>query len=100
MDGVSTQAQDTHSKVAAIVARIPEGVVAEEMAAEIQSRIAAFEHLSEESRADIVGGIRRSLKRWRGLSTGVLPPHSALDQLRQWTRERVSDGIRMEDLLR
>ena len=101
MDGVSLQAQDTQAKVAAIVARIPEGVMAETMAVEIQSRIAAFEHLSEESRADVVRGIRRSLRRWRGIvSTGAMPPDSDYDQLREWTRARAGEGLRLEDLLR
>ncbi len=34
------------------------------MAAEFESRMVAFEHLSEESRADVVSGLQRALRRW------------------------------------
>jgi PucR C-terminal helix-turn-helix domain len=99
---MGSQVSDIQASAAAIVARIPAGeMISERIAAEIQSRIAAFEHLSEESRADVVDGIRRTLRRWRGsLSTGVMPPDSDLDQLREWTRARAAEGVRLEDLLR
>ena len=38
---------------------------------------------------------------WRRfLSTGVMPPDSDFDQLRQWTRARAAEGVRLENLLR
>ena len=98
---MSTRDPDTYARAAAIVARIPQGVNAPGMAAEVQSHIPAFEHLSEESRAEVVRGIHRSLRRWRGIGpAGVMPPDSDLDQLRKWTRARAAEGLRLEDLLR
>ena len=98
---MSTQAPDTYARAAAIVARIPHGVNADEMAVEVQSRIPAFKHLSEESRAEVVRGIHRSLRRWRGIGpAGLMPPDSDLDELRKWTRARAAEGLRLEDLLR
>jgi hypothetical protein len=83
------------------VARIPRAEAAEEMALEFKSHVAAFERLSEESRADVFNGLERSLRRWsRFLSTGVIPPDSDFDPLRDWTRARAADGVRLEDLLR
>ena len=71
------------------------------MAAEFESRMIAFEHLSEESRADVVSGLQRTLRRWsRFVSTGVMPPDSDFDPLREWTRARAAEGVRLEDLLR
>src|SRR5271165_6810326 len=71
------------------------------MAAEFQSHVAAFERLSEESQAEIIDGLRRSLARWsRFLSTGVMPPDSDFDPLREWARARAGEGVRLEDLLR
>jgi hypothetical protein len=71
------------------------------MAAEFESRTMAFEHLSEASRADVVSGLERSLKRWsRFVSTGVMPPERDFDPLREWTRARAAEGVRLEDLLR
>ena len=98
---MNTPDPDTYARAAAIVARIPQGVNAPGMAAEVQSHIPAFEHLSEESRAEVVRGIHRSLRRWRGIGpAGVMPPDSDLDQLRKWTRARAAEGLRLEDLLR
>ena len=98
---MSTQAPDTYARAAAIVARIPEGVSSEAMAAEVQARLPAFKHLSEESRAEVVLGIHRSLGRWREIGrAGAMPPGSDLDRLRQWTRARAAEGLRLEDLLR
>jgi PucR C-terminal helix-turn-helix domain len=97
---VSSQARDTYAEAAAIVARIPRAQAASEMAAEFQSHVAAFEHLSEESRADVINGLERSLKRWwRFLSTGVMPDGSDFDPLREWARARAAEGVRLEDLL-
>jgi hypothetical protein len=71
------------------------------MAAEAEARIPAFKHLSDESRADVVGGIQRSLRRWRGIGPAtVMPPDSSLDPVRTWTRARADEGLRLEDLLR
>jgi len=99
---MSTQAHEEQwSRAAAIVARIPQAVAAKEMAAEFESRMVAFEHLSEASRADVVLGLQRSLARWsRFVSTGVMPPDSDFDPLREWTRARAAEGVRLEDLLR
>jgi transcriptional regulator with XRE-family HTH domain len=98
---MSTRAPDTYARAAAIVARIPQGVKGEEMAVEVQSRIPAFKHLSEESRAEVVRGIQRTLSRWRGIGpAAVMPPDSSFDRLRKWTRARAAEGLRLEDLLR
>src|SRR5262249_42875415 len=71
------------------------------MASDLRSQLVAFERLSEESQADILTGLRRSLSRWsRFLSTGVMPPDGAFDPLREWARSRASEGLRLEDLLR
>jgi DNA-binding PucR family transcriptional regulator len=71
------------------------------MAAEFESRMAAFEQLSDESRADVVTGVQRSLRRLaRFLSTGVMAPDADFDPLREWTRARATEGVRLEDLLR
>jgi hypothetical protein len=98
---MSTRAPDTYARAAAIVARIPQGVKPEEMAAEAQSRIPAFKHLSEESRAEVVRALQRTLGRWRGIGpAAVMPPDSDFDRLRRWTRARAAEGLRLEDLLR
>jgi hypothetical protein len=71
------------------------------MAAELESRMVAFERLSDESRADVVKGLRRSLRRWaRFVSTGVAPADGDFEPLREWTRARATEGLRLEDLLR
>jgi hypothetical protein len=71
------------------------------MAGEFESHMVAFEHLSEESRADVLDGLQRSLRRWSHfLATGVMPPDGDFDPLREWTRARASEGVRLEDLLR
>ena len=70
------------------------------MAAELRTHVTAFERLSEESQADVVNGLKRSLRRWwRFLSTGVMPAASEFDPLREWARARASEGISLEDLL-
>jgi hypothetical protein len=98
---MSTRAPDTYARAAAIVARIPFGVNSEEMAAEVQARLPAFQHLSEESRTDVVLGIHRSLSRWREIGpAGAMPPDSSLERVRTWTRARAGEGLRLEDLLR
>jgi hypothetical protein len=75
-------------------------VNADEMVAEAQTRLPAFKHLSEESRADVASGIQRSLRRWRGIGpASVMPPDSGLDPVRMWTRARAAEGLRLEDLL-
>jgi PucR C-terminal helix-turn-helix domain len=86
---------------AAIVARIPLSEAAAEIAAELTSEMPAFAHLSEESRAEIVHGLRRSTRRWSlFLSSGSMPPDGDFDPLREWTRTRAAEGVRLEDLLR
>jgi hypothetical protein len=87
--------------VAAIVARISAAEAAAEMAATLESNIAAYEQVSEASHADIVRGLRRSLRRWaRFLSTGVMPTEVDFEPLREWARARAAEGVRLEDLLR
>jgi PucR C-terminal helix-turn-helix domain len=98
---MSSRARDGHAGMAAIVARIPPGEVAAEMAARFESSVAVFEHVSEDSHADIVRGLRRSLRRWaRFLSTGVMPTEGDFEPLRGWARARAAEGVRLEDLLR
>jgi hypothetical protein len=98
---MASPARDTSTGAAAIMARIPQAEAAREMAAELESRMTAFEHLSEESRADVVGGLQRTLRRWsQFVSTGVMPPDGDFDPLREWTRARAAEGVRLEDLLR
>jgi hypothetical protein len=71
------------------------------MAAELESRMVAFERLSDESRADVVKGLQRSNRRWsRFVSTGVAPADGDFEPLREWTRARATEGLRLEDLLR
>jgi hypothetical protein len=97
---VATQAQ-AHEKAAAIVARIPRAQAAGEMAAHMESEVAAFERISEHSHAEIVEGLQRTLARWsRFLVTGVMPQDSSFDPLRAWARARAAEGVRLEDLLR
>jgi hypothetical protein len=63
--------------------------------------MSAFEQLSDESRADVVAGVQRSLRRLgRFLSTGVMAPDADFDPLREWARARATEGVRLEDLLR
>jgi hypothetical protein len=86
---------------AAIVARIPLGEATEEMAGEFTRKMPAFAHLSDESRAEIVHGLKRSTNRWSlFLRSGVMPPDGDFDPLREWTRARAAEGVRLEDLLR
>jgi hypothetical protein len=71
------------------------------MAAEFASQMSAFEQLSDESRADVLAGVQRSLRRLgRFLSTGVMAPDADFDPLRAWARARAAEGVRLEDLLR
>jgi hypothetical protein len=91
----------THAKAAAIVARIPRAEAAGEMAAEMESHVAAFERISTQSHTEIVEGLQRNLTRWsRFLLTGVMPPDSSFEPLRAWARARAEEGIRLEELLR
>ena len=61
----------------------------------------AFEHLSQESRADVIAGLQRTLTRWSlFVSTGAMPPDDDFEALREWTRARAAEGVRLEDLLR
>ena len=97
---MSSQAHDTHAQAVAIVARISRAEAAREFAAQYQSHAAALEGLSEESRAYVVDALERGLERWwRFLATGILPAASEFDLLREWTRARAAEGVRLEDLL-
>jgi hypothetical protein len=85
---------------AAILARIPQAQAAAEMAAQFE-QTTAFEHLSEHSRAEVLSGLQRTLRRWSlFVSSGVMPPDGDFDPLREWTRARAAEGARLEDLLR
>jgi hypothetical protein len=98
---VASRGGDTPGGAAAIVARIAPEDAAREMASEFEAQMAGFGHLSEESRADVVAGLQRTLRRWsRFVSTGVMPPDADFDPLREWTRTRATEGVRLEDLLR
>jgi PucR C-terminal helix-turn-helix domain len=98
---VASRARDPWAGAGAIVARIPRVHAAREMAGELERRMPAFEHLSEESRADVFSGLQRTLARWsRFVATGVMPPDGDFDPLREWTRARAAEGVRLEDLLR
>ncbi|MGO9320809.1 MAG: PucR family transcriptional regulator [Solirubrobacteraceae bacterium] len=98
---MASRTRDTWAGAGAIVARIPRADAAREIAAEFEKRMLAFEHLSEESRADVLSGLQRTLTRWSlFVSTGVMSPDSDFDPLREWTRARAAEGVRLEDLLR
>lgn len=98
---VASRARDTWAGAAAIVARIPQAQAADEMAGELERTMPAFEHLAEASRADVLSGLQRTLRRWSlFVSTGAMPPDSDFDPLREWTRARAAEGVRLEDLLR
>ncbi|MDQ2935691.1 MAG: helix-turn-helix domain-containing protein [Chloroflexota bacterium] len=87
--------------VAEIVARIPLAEAGREMVDAFRSEIPAFERLSGTSQGDIVEGVERNLRRWqRWVETGVVPPDSDFDPLREWARARATEGVRLEDLLR
>ena len=97
---MSTHAHDIHAQAAAIVARISRAAAAGELTTKFQSGMVAFELLSEEARADVVTGVQLGMTHWRHfLSTGVMPPDSDFNQLRQWTRARAAEGVRLENLL-
>jgi PucR C-terminal helix-turn-helix domain len=92
---------DTRARAAAIVARIPRAEAAGEMSAEMESQVAALERISEQSHAEVLEGVKRSLARWsRFLMSGVMPPEESFEPLRAWARARAAEGVRLEDLLR
>jgi len=96
---VASPARETWAGAVAIVARIPNGEAAREMAAALEMHMGASAQLSEDSRADVVKGLQRALRRWsRFVSTGVL--EGDFEPLREWTRARAAEGVRLEDLLR
>ncbi len=71
------------------------------MVERFRTEVPAFERLSGASQADIVEGVERNLLRWqKWLDTGVVPPDSDFDPLREWARTRATEGVRLEDLLR
>src|SRR5262249_10266758 len=86
---------------AAIVARIPREEAMQRMVAAAQEEVTAFEHLAEDSRADILAGLERTIRRWaRFVAAGTLPAERPFAPLREWTRMRAAEGFRLEDLLR
>lgn len=97
---MAQQLQNGRRTAAAIVARIARDRAAEQIADRFGSQLIAFGHLGQESRADVIRGIQRSLERWwRFLSNGAMPPASDFEPLRDWTRSRANEGVRLEDLL-
>jgi hypothetical protein len=87
--------------VAQIVARIRLAEAGQEMVEAFRTEIPAFGRLSGPSQGEIVEGVERNLRRWqRWVETGVTPPDSDFDPLREWARARASEGVRLEDLLR
>jgi PucR C-terminal helix-turn-helix domain len=101
IDRVGSPARDSSAGATAIVARIPHGAAAAELAAELEAHVSALERLSADSHAEIVAGLSRSLTRWwRFSSTGVMPDDADFDPLRAWARARATEGVRLEELLR
>lgn len=98
---MSSGAREAQTGAAAIVARIPREHVASTLTAELESHVAALARPSAQTHADILEGFNRSLVRWtRFLATGTMPPERDFDPLREWTRARAAEGVRLEDLLR
>ncbi|HEU5473705.1 MAG TPA: helix-turn-helix domain-containing protein [Actinophytocola sp.] len=92
---------EPYAGVVAIVARIPLDVASRELTGALRAEVAALNRLPEASQEDIVVGLRRNLRRWwRWLSTGEPPPDEDFGPLRDWARDRASEGVRLEDLLR
>jgi hypothetical protein len=86
---------------ATIAGRIRLDVVSRQMAGAFRSEIPALERLWGSSQTQILEGIERSVQRWaRWLETGVPPSDEDFEPLRQWTRARAGEGVRLEDLLR
>src|SRR5262245_1825551 len=84
-----------------IAGRIRLDVVSREMAGAFRSQIPALSRLWGSSQTEIVAGIERSVRRWaRWLETGVPPSDEDFEPLREWTRARASEGVRLEELLR
>jgi hypothetical protein len=92
---------ERYAGAAAIVARIRRHAAAREVAEALRSEIAAVQRLSEASQQDILTGVERSMLRWwRWLATRVTPSDEDFDPLREWTRARAGEGVRLEELLR
>ena len=90
-----------HAALAEIVSRISLLDAAGEISEEFRSEIAAFGRLPAVSQEDVAAGVQRNLRRWwRWLATGVVPPDSDFDPLRDWARDRAAEGVGLEDLLR
>jgi hypothetical protein len=90
-----------YAGVAAIVARIPLEVASREIGDALRAEVAGLSRLPEASQDDVVTGLHRNLRRWwRWLSTGQPPPDEEFGPLRDWARDRASEGVRLEDLLR
>jgi hypothetical protein len=71
------------------------------MAAAFRSEIPALERLWGSSQAEIIDGIERSVRRWaRWLESDEPPSDEDFEPLREWTRARAGEGVRLEDLLR
>ena len=61
----------------------------------------AFGHLSEDSRADVVEGLAAQPETLVALRLHRRDaPDRDFDPLREWTRARAAEGVRLEDLLR
>jgi hypothetical protein len=87
--------------LATIAARVRPEVASRELAGAFRSEIPALERLRSSSQTEIVDGIERCVRRWaQWLATGVPPPEEDFEPLREWTRARAGEGVRLEDLLR
>ena len=96
---MASRSRETWAGAVAIVARIPSEEAAREMAAALEAHMGASAQLSEATRADVVRGMQRAIRRWsRFVSTGQLD--GDFEPLREWTRARAAEGVRLEDLLR
>lgn len=96
-----SRGRDAYAAVAAIVSRIPLDAASRELARAIRAEVAALDRLPDTSQDDVLSGLRRNLRRWwRWLATGVPPPDKEFEPLREWARDRASEGVRLEDLLR
>jgi len=87
--------------ISTIAGRIRLEAVSREMAGAFRSEIPALERLWGSSQAEIIDGIERNVRRWaRWLETDVPPSDEDYEPLREWTRARAGEGVRLEDLLR
>jgi PucR-like helix-turn-helix protein len=98
--GVPANGSD-RSRAALLIGRIRLDDASREVAAALRSGAVGLQRLAEPSRADILAGVRRNLRRWgRWVVTGVTPADAEFEPLRTWARARAKEGVRLEDLIR